>query len=158
MQATTIDSATDSNSAVVSNGIRIDRVLLLTGTIGLGFLLYSWMLAIGALGVAVFGAYLAIRGEMLLGAVLGASTILIALGASIARWAARGVLEGRKARAIVACILMIGLATVLTLNLFLGNLAVAPQVSAAGQSLVQLVLALLLIWTFRDQHYWGRAR
>jgi hypothetical protein len=172
MQGTT-DSAGDSNSAAVSNGIRIDRVLLLTGTLGLSYLFICWFSAIYVLVTALGGAYLAIAGNMRLRDVVVTISIMIVyvLMWSIARWIARGLLEGRKAPAIVACILMIGYAAFLIM-LISGDLimlisgdskpaSVLGAETLAGLvafALAALVFSLLLIASFRNRLYWGGAR
>jgi hypothetical protein len=93
MQSTTSDSAVDPGSAAASSGIRIEGVLLLTGTLGLFFLLMSWSCAIYVLVLVAFGAYFAIVGSMSYAAVSIASMIIVALGWSITRWIVRGLLE-----------------------------------------------------------------
>jgi hypothetical protein len=164
MQGTT-DSAGDSNSAAVSNGIRIDRVLLLTGTLGLSYLFICWFSAIYVLVTALGGAYLAIAGNMRLRDVVVTISIMIVyvLMWIIARWIARGLLEGRKAPAIVACITMIGYAAFLIM-LILGDSKPASVLGAqtlaglVALALAALVFSLLLIASFRNRLYWGGVR
>ena len=149
------DSASDSVSASASNVIRIDGVLLLTGVLGLGFLVGSWVIAIEALVFGAFGAYFAMVGNMRSGSAgfLIIFAIICALFCGVMRWIARGLLEGRKARAIVACVLMIGIASLVVLWWILGS-----ETRFVLFAFVALVLSLLLIVSFRDRLYWGRAR
>lgn len=154
MQSMTTHRTNDPDAA--SNGIRIDGVLLLTGTLGFFFLSASYFLP---LALAVHGAYLAIVGKALDVAVvvMFVTTIVCALVWSVPRWIARGLLEGRKARAIIACILMIASALI-NLGAILGGLLPANASDAIASALILLVLSLLLIASFRNRHYWGRAR
>jgi hypothetical protein len=154
----TADSSSDPGSPAGSNGIRIDGVLLLTGTIGLFFLVISWTCAIYGLVLLALGVYFAIVGNMIYAGICVASMIVAALTWPIARWIARGLLEGRKARTIVACILMIAFALFLGLGLILGNTGSTGSAIVGGaQALVALVFSLLLVASFRRRLYW-RAR
>jgi hypothetical protein len=161
MQSEMTDSASASLSAVASNIIRIDGVLLLTGMLGFGFLLLSWTLAIGSVALAAAAAYFAIMGETSQAVVAVISAIIVALSWFITRWIARGLLEGRKARAIVACILMIGFASIIGVTLVSGESTPAmasTDVANAVVAVLASVLSLLLIASFRNRPYWGRAR
>jgi hypothetical protein len=158
MQSKMTDSASASVSAVASNSIRIDGVLLLTGMLGLGFLLMSWVLAISSVVLAAAGAYFAIMGETSYVVFAVVATIIVALSWIITRWIARGLLEGRTARAIVACILMIGFASIIGLTVVSGQSTPAMASGVVAQALLASVFSLLLIASFRNRLYWGRAR
>jgi hypothetical protein len=153
MQGRTTDRTSDS--AAASNGIRIDGVLLLTGTLGLGFLFVSWACAFYVPLLAALGAYFAIVGQRF-SVEIAAFMIISALIWGVTRWIARGLLEGRKAPAIVACILMTGLAS------FSGYAVIREGPAKASvfiaHALIWLLLSLLLIASFRNRLYWGRAR
>jgi hypothetical protein len=157
MESTITDSAREPGSGA-SNVIRIDGVLLLTGLLGLFFLLMSWMCAIYFLAGLALGAYFAIQGNMPYLAISAAFMILGGLVCSFTRWIARGVLEGKKASAIIACILMIGFASFSSLGLIVGKSETAMVSGAVTQALVALALSLLLIASFRNRLYWGRVR
>jgi hypothetical protein len=152
MQGTTTGRASDP--AAASNGIRIDGVLVLTGTLGLFFLMASWTSAFYAPVLAALGAYFAIVGHRF-PVEIAAPTIIAAVMWGVTRWIARGLLEGRKAPAIVACILMTGGAS------FSGYLVIQQPARAGvfvAYALIWLLSSLLLIASFRNRLYWGRAR
>lgn len=159
-KSTTTDSPRESGSGV-TNVIRIDGVLLITGFLGLSFLLVSWVAAWGVVVALALGAYFAIGGGMPYLPLISANAALIIIFGlvwSFARWIARGVLEGRKASAMIACILMIGFASSSSLGLIERKLEPAMASGAVAQALVPLVLSLLLIASFRKRLYWGQVR
>jgi hypothetical protein len=151
----TADTVSDPRLAAASNGIKIGWVLLLTGTVGLFVLSMSWLFAISALALLAVAFYFAIAGSAFHAAFSIAFMIFATTSWAISRWIARGLLEGRKAPTIVACILMIGFALLLALGLILEKAGSA--MAGGAQALVPLVLSLLLIASFRERLYW-RAR
>lgn len=156
MQDTTANSASDPGSAAASSGIKIDGILLLTGMLGLSFLFASWTCAVGALLLVAFATYCVIVNDPTHFVVSFGYIFLAAPSWIILRWIARGLLEGRKAQAIVACIPMIGF------DFAVGSLVmiledpwmIVTQVVWLASS---LVLTLLLIVSFRNRLYWRRA-
>ena len=154
-------SAGHSDSVEVSNRIRINPILLLTGMLGFVCIFFSWIFAIYFLALLVAGAYFAIAGDIVMAAAVGAGGIASGLGWAVARWIARGVLEGRRLPAIVACILMIGWGAIAASLMFIQpatKQASAGLMSTGLQGSLALAFALLLIVSFRNRLYWGRAQ
>jgi hypothetical protein len=164
MQSNMTDSASASASVsvVASSSIRIDGVLVLTGMLSLGFLLVSWILAITGVASVAAGAYFAITERTIDGVFAAVGEIVAAIITALSwitmRWFARGILEGRKTRAIVACIAMIGLTTLTCIPVVSGNLTLAMASTVGTEALMGLVLSFLLIASFRNRLYWGRTR
>jgi hypothetical protein len=160
----TTSTAGDLDSAEASNRIRINSILLLTGLLGFFYIIVSWSFAIYLLAVPVIGAYFAIAGDIDIGTVVisvAAGIIVSGLGWCIARWIARGILEGRRLPAIVACILMIGSGAIGISLMFIQPASNQASSNLAGvglQGSLTLVLAVLLIVSFRNRLYWGRAQ
>jgi hypothetical protein len=72
------------------------------------FLMMSWLWALGAVGLIGLAVYYAVAGKGIIWASLLFGAVFVALlGCVLARWLAKGLLEGRRGRAIVACILML---------------------------------------------------
>jgi len=157
MESTTTESAGDSGSCAASNVIRIDGVLLLTGTVSLIFLNISWAFALFILIAVTRGAYFAILGDPDPFAISVATIIFLLPVSGVARLIGRGLLEGRKASAVVACILMIGFALIPSRQLLSGKIDPTQASGYVALDFVALTLSLLLIASSsRNRFYWGR--
>ena len=150
-------------SAAAPQPVAVDGIRLLTGLVGVIWYTTSWLFAavpvllIG--GGIYFYAVTAAPSVPLLIAGLAVAEGVVVLCWAIARWVARGVLEGRKGWAVVGCLLMI----VFSILAVLGAMARKnPQPSEATtavlQAMLAVVFAMLLIGSFRNRLYWKGGR
>jgi hypothetical protein len=157
----TATTGTVTAPSTEQRGISVDGIRLLTGALGILFLTVGYAYSAAFLAGA---AYLLIRqpfGSISFGiavALIGGASLLSLLTWTITRWIARGILEGRRARAIVASLLMAGFALLGLSSVTMSNMPLAAVGSALALALSSLVLSLLLFASFRNRNYWGRSR
>jgi hypothetical protein len=153
----TADTPSNPDFAAASNRIKIDGVLLLTGIVGSGFLLISWVSAVSVLALLAVGLYFLITANALTWVILALDVIFAVPIWSVTRWTARGLLEGKKIQTLVACILMIGFASIEVIGSILAKKSEFAVAAQGVNFLVALAFSLLLVASFRRPLYW-RAR
>lgn len=152
----TADSPRDPNPAALASAIKIDWILLLTGMVGCFFLMFSWLFAVYVLALLAAGLYFAVTENLFYASFCIGFTLFSALGWGINRWIARGLLEGRRRRTVVACILLLGVAVILALVLIFGKTGSPAAIGA--RAAVALLFSLLLMASFRHPGYWKGPR
>lgn len=140
-------------------GIRIDKLVLLMGMLGLYWLVISWACAVACLVLIAYAAYDAIAGEGVGEAawMVGGALIVLA-GCGFTRWIARGFLDRRRGRAVVASVLMLAFAVFIGGGLAAGWFGSDGTATPAAQALATLVLAVLVVSSFRNRLFWGKGR
>jgi hypothetical protein len=160
MQDQILSGAAAPGSLAASGGIKVNATLLITGIVGLLFLVLSWMCVIEILLFPAFAGYSVLPVSKIEAAILISAIVVCGLMFIIMRWIARGLLEGKRARAIVACTLMLGFAACIGLTLIFRIEGLTPAMAAniGIQALLAVLVSSLLIASFRDRGYWGRRR
>ena len=159
MESPITRDASQAQDAAARGGIRIDRLVLLMGMLGLYCLVISWAFAVACLALIAYAAYDAIAGEGVGDAagMLGGALMVLA-GCGFTRWIARGFLDRRRGRAVVACVLMLAFAVFIGGSLAAGWFGSDGTAALAAQSLAAWVLAVLVISSFRNRLFWGKGR
>jgi hypothetical protein len=140
--------------------IKVDRITLLTGIMGLGFLMVCWTAVLeGPMFLTVLGYEFVTSGIGGSMAVFGIIVILFIVGAifGVARWIARGFLDGRKRPAIVGASLMLVWAALMAASSILtrGDLNSQQNIPMA---LAAMIFALLAFGSLRNKSYWRTRR
>jgi hypothetical protein len=157
MQNASSNGGTDSNSEAASRRIRINWVILVSGTLGVWLLILFWFSMIAIAILALLGMFCAIAGKGVYAVLCTIAVIALVLVGLASRWTARGILEGRKLPAMVGCLLMIALA-IFDFRPAVVNGVDNSQVTSIANGSMALVFALLLVATFRDRRYWSRPK
>ena len=147
-----MDSAAAESAA--PGAIKINGIILLTGILGFFSLMMFWACMIGTAVLVVIAAIQGIAGNDWVKALITLVTALVFLSlGGVARWIGRGFLEGRKGRAIVACVLMLAWAA---LALRIGLSKEGQMAVMLPSSLANLTFALFTIMSFRNREYWAK--
>jgi hypothetical protein len=151
-------------SGATHGEIRIDGLILLTGMTGLFSLIISWTLAIACAVLLAAAAYVAIAIDWMAVFFTGLGALMVLGGCLIARWIARGFLQGRQGRSVIGCILMLAVAAIGAAIAYFtaigyieaGDNKPRQVLWFALNALTVFVFAALLIASFHNRRYWGK--
>lgn len=174
------DNSTDANGGALNQTIRVYAPTLLTGIVGMAWLVMSWLLVVYSLFFVAMTVYVGATHDIdpfgapnsNLHALRGAAadavyrallirTPLASAGALVlsmtVRWLSAGVLQIRIGRTIVCCIAMLVSAAITAYAISMGTVqSTSTQAAIILWSIAAVFVSVVVIVSFRNRRYWGR--
>lgn len=174
------DTSANANGGALNQTIRVDAPTLLTGIVGMAWLVMSWVLVVYSLFFAAMAVYVGVTHDLdpfgarnpNLNALQGAAAdavyraLLTRLPLASAgglvlsmtvRWLSAGVLQARMGRTIVCCIAMLVSAAITVYAISMGTVQnTSTQAAIILWGFAAVFVSVVVIVSFRNRRHWGQ--